>query len=162
MMKQTDHLRRPDDRTRRLPEERKTVTTGELARGHGGGGGSGNASDHFFMRYNGRVKTPYQFLRGGGMQQVEYLAARQAIAQEREYWLPILQLWYDDMTDADDLEERQALYRQVRRLRQLLGMKRISAPDAGQQRRIKTRERVRRYRERQRLKEILKGLADAE
>jgi hypothetical protein len=95
------------------------------------------------------MKTPDQFLRGGGMQQIEYLAARQAIAQERAHWLPILQYWYDNPTDADDLKERQALYRQIRRLRQLLGMRRISAPDAGERRRQQTRERVRRYRQRQ-------------
>lgn len=97
---------------------------------------------------------PWRFLRGGGMRQIEYDATREAVARERAHWLPILQYWWEEEIGDLDPAERRALYRQLCRLRRILGLKPPSAPDAVERRRQKTRARVQRYRQRQRAAEL--------
>lgn len=82
-------------------------------------------------------------LHGSGMARLEYQAGMQArdeaIRGERERWLPQLEAWHAEA----EAPLRYFLAKEIKRLRLGLGIKRT--PDEVRQR---TRERVRRYRER--------------
>jgi hypothetical protein len=87
-----------------------------------------------------------QFVSGGGMRRLEYIAGERArdsaIKDVREWWLPRLERWHDAATKRG----RALLAMEIKRLQRALGIKRWTAEEVRQQ----TRERVRRYRERQR------------
>jgi hypothetical protein len=91
------------------------------------------------------------FVATGGMAQRERDAAERAIAQERAFWLPILEAACAAVLPAeteDDLLTHVILAGEIRRLRKLLHLPPAPSPDAIERRRELTRERVRRYRER--------------
>jgi hypothetical protein len=87
----------------------------------------------------------------GHMARLERRAAAKAIKATRERWLPILEQWraQNDVVDLPSWDERfwtaRTLDREIRRLHRLLGIE-----PTLDQRRAKTRARVRRYRVRER------------
>ena len=89
--------------------------------------------------------TIRDFWQQGGMWEIEATAARQAVAEQRRIWLPILEAGVEQ----DDENVDREVLATIRRLRRLLELK---PPDPlreeVEQRRKQTRERVRRYRER--------------
>jgi hypothetical protein len=92
-----------------------------------------------------------RFFNAGGMGSVEREAAERAITKERLSWLPILEAWAAALdADKDDLFAIIYLDSEIRRLRRTLGLPPSVSPNAVERRRQQTRERVRRYRERQR------------
>jgi hypothetical protein len=94
-------------------------------------------------RYQGRSPLTLADFFDVGMAGLERRAAEEAIKREREGWLPMLEKFaaHDDL----DWRHRVLVESEVRRLRRLLGIK-----PTLDERRAQTRERVRRYRERQR------------
>jgi hypothetical protein len=75
-------------------------------------------------------------------------ATERALRQTREEWLPTLEAWRAKSTD---LLEQVLVDGEIRRLRRLLGIiSRPGAAAAADARRVATRERVRRHRERKR------------
>ena len=104
------------------------------------------------MRYIGRMLTFSfnEFIASGGMQAKEHAAAERAITEEREFWLPILEAAADTLTDEDDVQLHVLAAAEIRRLRRLPRLPpRPFSPEAIERRRQQTRERVRRYRQRQ-------------
>jgi hypothetical protein len=98
------------------------------------------------------MMTLNEFFHAGGMSAIEREAAQRAIKDERRLWLPMLEAWRVRLP-ADDLMMIVWLEAQIRRARKGgLGLKRFPSPQVAERRRIQTRERVRRFRERQRLK----------
>jgi len=94
-----------------------------------------------------------EFLATGGVTGRERAAAEQAIAAERAFWLPILEGWAASLsTEESDLYALVYLDGEIRRLRRLLRLPAAPSAEASARRREQTRERVRRFRERQRLK----------
>lgn len=89
-----------------------------------------------------------EFIAGGGMQGIERAAAERAVAGERETWLRILQAWAALLNGEDDLLVQVQLAAEIRRLQRLLGLPPELSREAMDRRRIQTRERVRRYRQR--------------
>jgi hypothetical protein len=85
-----------------------------------------------------------ELVRGGGVSGLEREAANRAIAQERRFWLPVLEACLDRCDGKTDLHAIMYLTGEVSRLRRLLGVS-----TSLEWRRAKTRERVRRWRERQ-------------
>src|SRR6516164_10244456 len=85
-----------------------------------------------------------EFYAKGGMWGIEREAARQAIAEQRRSWLPVLEAWAD--LYPADIEKQ--VHNDIRRLRRLLRLSPVTGPEAADRRREQTRERVRRYRER--------------
>jgi hypothetical protein len=92
--------------------------------------------------------TLHEFFNNGGMAAVERAAACRAIADERASWLPILEAWAAALGDDDDVLMVIWLDGEIRRARRLLHLPPVPSPQAVEQRREKTRERVRRYRQR--------------
>lgn len=93
------------------------------------------------------MQTVRDFWRQGGMYGIEQTAAREAIAEARRRWLPVLEAAVErdeEFIGPDELRE-------IRRLRRLLA---VPAPDPSpeevERRRKLNRERVGRFRERQR------------
>lgn len=91
-----------------------------------------------------------QFIASGGMERLEaraaFHAAKEAVQQEREFWLGRLQDWLrtvdrDYVRGADYV--RLTLEVEIKRLRRSLGIK-----QSDEERRAQTRERVRRHRAR--------------
>jgi hypothetical protein len=90
-----------------------------------------------------------ELVRAGGVNGLAAEAARQAIDRERRFWLPVLEAWLEQyvgrgIDGAADLYALAYLTGEIRRLRRLTGIS-LSL----EQRRAKTRDRVRRWRERQ-------------
>ena len=90
-----------------------------------------------------------ELVRAGGVNGLAGEAARQAIDRERRFWLPVLEAWLEQyvgrgIDGAADLYALAYLTGEIRRLRRLTGIS-LSL----EQRRAKTRDRVRRWRERQ-------------
>jgi hypothetical protein len=83
-----------------------------------------------------------ELIRCGGVSRFERQAADQAIAQERRFWLPVLEAWLDQCSE-DDWYETAYLTGEIRRLRRLTGI-----PASLERRRAQGRERVRRWRAR--------------
>jgi hypothetical protein len=93
------------------------------------------------------------FVRAGGMLGRERRAAADAIREEQEYWLPILEaivakLVIDDDGDSDSLFMASYLGGEIKRLRRVLGMTTSISQEQIARRRELTRERVRRHRQR--------------
>ena len=95
--------------------------------------------------------SPRGFIESGGMSAIEREAAQEAVKREREHWLPILEAWLADALrdGATELLLCVVLDDEIRRLRRTLGLPPQSSPEAIERRRQQTRERVRRYRQRQ-------------
>jgi hypothetical protein len=102
-------------------------------------------------RFQGRRKSdpgltsdPFDYIKQGGIQRREHVAAAeaadQAIEHEREFWLPILEGW---LAGEIDPCARQYVEQDVKRIRRALG---IATPD--EVKRAQTRERVRLHRAR--------------
>jgi hypothetical protein len=94
--------------------------------------------------------SPHGFIQTGGMMAVEQEAAAEAIRDARESWLPTLESFVAEHVEEGDLITRFILDEEIRRLRRLLGQPAPQSPEDLDRRRQQTRERVRRYRERQR------------
>jgi hypothetical protein len=94
------------------------------------------------------------FVATGGMTRRERDAAERAISEERRFWLPVLEAWATALREegAPDPLMSAMLDGEIRRLRRLLCVPAPVSPEAADRRRGQTRERVRRHRERQRLK----------
>jgi hypothetical protein len=89
--------------------------------------------------------TIRDFWRQGAMRGIENAAARQAIAKERQRWLPILEACAKRNEDGVD----EYVHAEIRRLRRLLGLPPAApSPRVVERRRQQVRERVRRFRER--------------
>jgi hypothetical protein len=90
--------------------------------------------------------TITDFWRQGAMRGIESAAARQAIVEERQRWLPILETRVE--RDEDGVDEY--VHAEIRRLRRLLGLPPTDpSPGMVERRRQQVRERVRRFRDRQ-------------
>jgi hypothetical protein len=91
------------------------------------------------------------FFESGGMSAIEREAAQEAVKREREHWLPVLEAWLADAPrdGAMDVILCVVLDGEIRRLRRMLGLPPRPSPEAIERRRQQTRERVRRYRQRQ-------------
>jgi hypothetical protein len=109
-------------------------------RGNRRSGGYWRKSDDWYPT------SPQAFLRGGGMRRLEYIAGARArdnaIHAEREHWLPRLERWH---ADAEGTRLHGFFGQEIRRLRRCLGVR----PEP-EHVREQIRERVRRFRERQR------------
>jgi hypothetical protein len=82
---------------------------------------------------------------------LEHQAARQAVDQARRRWLPILEAYADEHGRNLGPDTRRRLNREIGRLRKCLKMPPLApSAEAIDRRRRKTRERVRRYRQRAR------------
>jgi hypothetical protein len=104
-------------------------------------------------RYNSRMLSLAEFFAQGGMAAIERDAAARAIAEERTYWLHVLEGALPALRDDDtDLMAKIQVEAEIRRLRKLLSLPPPLFPQMLEHRRIKTRERVRRHRQRRRLK----------
>jgi hypothetical protein len=80
---------------------------------------------------------------------LEHEAAHQAIDQVRRTWLPILEAYVEEKGDRLGPDRRRRLDREIGRLRKCLKMPPLGpSAQAIDRRRRKTRERVRRYRQR--------------
>ena len=89
--------------------------------------------------------TIRDFWRQGAMRGIETAAARRAIAEARQRWLPILEACVK--RDEDGVDEH--VHVEIRRLRRLLGLPSVDpSPGMVERRRQQVRERVRRFRER--------------
>ena len=111
------------------------------------------------VRYLDRY-SPDGFLRAGGMAAIEQEAADQAIRDEREAWLPILERWLKEaMTNNEHPLMCAILESQIRRLRRLLHLPPYRGTAAIERRRELTRERVRRYRQRRKLTDPAEAMA---
>ena len=100
------------------------------------------------MRYNSQIRVP-QVLRVG-MWVIERQAAQQAIERERRYYLPILEAWAKENDRKLAPDERRRLNQEIQRLRRCLKMPPPDpSPEAIDRQRQLTRDRVRRYRQRQ-------------
>jgi hypothetical protein len=89
--------------------------------------------------------TIRDFWRQGAMRGIETAAARRAIAEVRQRWLPILEACVE--RDEDGVDEH--VHAEIRRLRRLLGLPAADpSPGMVERRRQQVRERVRRFRER--------------
>jgi hypothetical protein len=84
---------------------------------------------------------------GLGMRAWEEIVAARAIEHERNAWLKILEDRLARLGDEADISTVRLEF-EIRRLRRLLGRRRPPTPAQLERRREKTRERVRRYRER--------------
>ena len=86
-----------------------------------------------------------ELIRCGGVSRLERDAAAKAIAQERRFWLSILEARLDqyDRKSFEDWQEIAYLTGEIRRLRRLTGI-----PANLEQRRAQVRDRVRRWRRR--------------
>ena len=93
-----------------------------------------------------------EFFAQGGMAAIERDAAARAIAKERTFWLQVLEDTLPALhgDDADPMTRIQ-VEAEIRRLRKALHLSPLVYPQMLERRRIKTRERVRRHRRRQRL-----------
>jgi len=86
------------------------------------------------------------FWRHGAMRGIESAAARQAIAEARQRWLPILEACARRNEDGVD----EHVHAEIRRRRRLLSLPPADpSPGEVDRRRRLVRERVRRFRERQ-------------
>lgn len=85
-----------------------------------------------------------EMVRCGGVSGLEREAANRIIAQERRFWLPVLEACLDRCDGKTDLYAIAYLTGEISRLRRLLGI----SPSL-EQRRAQTRDRVRRWRARQ-------------
>jgi hypothetical protein len=85
-----------------------------------------------------------EFIESGGMRRLErraaFHAAQEAVRDEREYWLWQLERWLQTVDRRADFV-RLTLEAEIKRLRRALGI-----PQSDEERRAKTRERVRRHR----------------
>lgn len=90
----------------------------------------------------------HKFLTSGGMTAREREAALPVILEEREFWLPILEGWLEDARADGNLLLAGIIFKQIKRARRGLNLPPRLTPDI-KRRREQTRERVRRYRERQ-------------
>lgn len=90
------------------------------------------------------------FMRTGNIRAYERRAAQRAIGEEREIWLPRLESYRAELPMVTTADVLWAAFvdAEIRRLRRLLGVP--VPPSAGDtaRRRERTRERVRRYRQR--------------
>jgi hypothetical protein len=84
-----------------------------------------------------------ELIRCGGVIRLERDAAEKAIAQERRFWLQMLEAWLDQC-DCKDWYEIAYLTGEIRRLRRLTGV-----PASLERRRAQNRARVQRWRARQ-------------
>jgi hypothetical protein len=107
---------------------------------------------------NGHPSNVDDFIRFGGMENIEYVAAAKAADEgkrfTREWWLPKLERWLAE-TETDDAYGRYCaaeLRHEIDRLRRMLGICKSS-----EESRASTRERVRRHRERARTLKQHKG-----
>jgi hypothetical protein len=112
---------------------------------------------------NGMPTDVEEFLRLGGMKNVEYVAASKAADEakrfEQEFWLPILERWLAKLVETDDgdtLDDFFAdlLRKEIKRLHRILGIHKSSAKQ-----RAAVRERVRKSRVR--TDEMAKRFIDA-
>jgi hypothetical protein len=85
---------------------------------------------------------------GLGMSAWEKIVAARAIEHERKAWLRILEDTLARLGDQADTSTYIRRELEIRRLRRLLGLPRPPTPAQLERRREKTRERVRRYRQR--------------
>ena len=69
------------------------------------------------------------FIAGRGMRSIEREAAEEAIADARELWLPILEEWVAELTDAGDILLHVVLEYELRRLRRLLKLPPVRSPE---------------------------------
>jgi hypothetical protein len=83
-----------------------------------------------------------ELIRCGGVSRLERKAAYRAIAQERSFWLQVLETWLDQ---CDSKDEMAYLKGEIRRLRRLTGI-----PASLERRRAQVRNRVRRWRHKRR------------
>jgi hypothetical protein len=79
-----------------------------------------------------------ELIRCGGVSRLERRAAYRAIAQERSFWLQVLETWLDQCDSKDEIAY---LTGEIRRLRRLTGI-----PASPERRRAQVRNRVRRWR----------------
>ena len=93
-----------------------------------------------------------ELVEAGGVEAFAQAAAERARAEERASWLPMLEAWAAGLTGEDDALVWAYLNGEIRRLRKLLRLPSIQPPEAVERRRELTRARVRRHRERRRLK----------
>jgi hypothetical protein len=101
-----------------------------------------------------------EYLTGGGLKGLERAAAKKAIEQERWLWLSQLMTWAAELADMPLPEEKEAAIEHVtiamavsadlRRARRGLKLPERSAEERLVNRRVKTLERVRRFRDRRR------------
>jgi hypothetical protein len=115
-------------------------------------------------RFNGHAKdrkppgNVSDFVFHSSMERIEYAAAakaaEEAIRFEREYWLPVLERWRDELKPEQFIEEpgklgynfyRVSLDQEIRRLKRCLDIRQNQ-----EEKRVKTCERVRRHRKRKR------------
>jgi hypothetical protein len=85
-----------------------------------------------------------ELIRCGGVSRLERDAAKKAIAQERRFWLQVLEAWLDQCASKDDWHEIAYLTGEIRRLRRFTGV-----PASLERRRAQNRIRVQRWRARQ-------------
>jgi hypothetical protein len=85
-----------------------------------------------------------ELIRCGGVSRLERDAAEKAIAQERRFWLQMLEVWLDQCDSKNDLYELAYLTGAIRRLRRFTG-----DPASLERRRAQNRARVQRWRARQ-------------
>ena len=89
-------------------------------------------------------RHPSRLMEAGGVERFE----RDAVREVREYWLGVCERWQAEL-DASDLPSRRRAELQAQRLRRQLAIKAPKKPPDLERIREQTRERVRRYRERQ-------------
>jgi hypothetical protein len=93
--------------------------------------------------------TLQDLIRCGGVEGLARQAARKAADAERRFWLPILENMADQLKPSgdsrDDLFLPGYLESEIRTLRRMTGI-----PAAPERKRAQTRERVRRWRQKQR------------
>jgi hypothetical protein len=106
-----------------------------------------------YVRRKPRRNAPYAMSlaalrKAGGPERLAQRAAEQAVTEERKHWLELLlniKATLDACNDPDDFDDRVYVEMQIKELRRRLG---IATPIETV--RAQTRERVRRFRERQR------------
>ena len=89
-------------------------------------------------------RHPSRLMEAGGVERFE----RDAVREVREYWLGVCERWQAEL-DASDLPSRRRAELQAQHLRRQLSIKVPKKPPDLERIREQTRERVRRYRERQ-------------
>jgi hypothetical protein len=99
------------------------------------------------------IRSLGELVEAGGVEAFARAAAKRAADEERASWLPALEVLAARLTDEDDPLASAYLDGEIRRLRRRLRrLPAVPSPEAIERRRELTRARVRRHRERRRLK----------